>query len=124
MFVTVGYLHPSITFVTKAGEYTYRTLLYRRVLCLWRDGLVPRLRLLFVWVFNQCCQHAPLHLGDLIFAQLVHRLNDVIFVYTLAQCYETFYGRNLQMLKISESVVPARPFQPSLMFVCKARRLY
>ncbi len=66
----------------------------------------------------------PLHLGDLIFAQLVHPLKDVIFVYTLAQCYETFYGRNLQMFKISESVVPARPFQPSLMIVCKARILY
>ncbi len=38
-----------------------------------------------------------------------------------AQCYQTFYVRNLQMLEISCNVI-GRPFQPSLMFVSKVPR--
>ncbi len=41
----------------------------------------------------------------------------------LAQFYKTFYGLNLLMFIISQSVFPSRPFQHSLMFVGKARSL-
>jgi hypothetical protein len=42
---------------------------------------------------------------------------------TLAQFHKTFYGRNLQMfvIKLANVFVPEKPFQPSLMFVNKAR---
>jgi len=32
---------------------------------------------------------------------------------------KTFYGRNLRIFMISESVFPSKPFQSSLMFVGK-----
>ncbi len=37
------------------------------------------------------------------------------------QCFKTFYGRKLRLFMISQSVVPCKPFQPSLMFAGKAR---
>jgi hypothetical protein len=42
---------------------------------------------------------------------------------TRAHCYKTFNVRNSRMFVISWSVAPCSTFQPSLMFVCKARRL-
>jgi hypothetical protein len=35
--------------------------------------------------------------------------------------YKTFFGRNLRIFIISQSVVPGKPFQPSLVFAGKAR---
>ncbi len=40
---------------------------------------------------------------------------------TRGQCYQTFYGRNLRNFVISWNVCPGKPFQPSVMFVGKAR---
>ncbi len=37
-----------------------------------------------------------------------------------SQCYKTFYGRNLRFFIIIRVSVPGKPFQPSLMFACKA----
>ncbi len=39
----------------------------------------------------------------------------------LAQCYATFYARNLRMFVISQSVRPCQAFLLSLMFVSKIR---
>ncbi len=39
---------------------------------------------------------------------------------TWAQCYKTFYDRNLRIFVIKQRFVLAKPFQPSLMFVRKA----
>ncbi len=37
------------------------------------------------------------------------------------QYYKTFYSHTLGIFVVSQSVVPGKPFQPSLMFVGKAR---
>ncbi len=37
--------------------------------------------------------------------------------------YKTFYGRNLRIFVISRVFAPGKPFQPSLIFVGKARGL-
>jgi hypothetical protein len=39
------------------------------------------------------------------------------------QSYKTFYGHNLQVFVKARVFVLDKPFQPSLMFVCKARSL-
>ncbi len=39
----------------------------------------------------------------------------------LGQCYKNFYGRNLRMFVLSQSVVHGKPLQPCVMFVKKAR---
>ncbi len=54
------------------------------------------------------------------------RWNDKINFYLrdiCGQCYKTFYGRKLRLFIISKSVVPGKPFQPSLIFVGKDRGL-
>jgi len=38
-----------------------------------------------------------------------------------AQCHKAFYSCNLQVLVKARVLVPPRPFQLSLMFVCKAK---
>ncbi len=40
-----------------------------------------------------------------------------------AQCYKTFYGRNLRMFVISQSVCPLQESQPILILASKARGL-
>ncbi len=42
---------------------------------------------------------------------------------TWGQTYKTFYGRNLQNSVKARVLVPGKPFQPSLMFVGKAKSL-
>ncbi len=39
---------------------------------------------------------------------------------TRGQCYKTFFVHNLRIFVISQSVCLGNPFQPSLMFACKA----
>jgi hypothetical protein len=40
-----------------------------------------------------------------------------------AKCYKTFYVRNLRMFVLARLFVPGSTFQPSLIFVHKARSL-
>ncbi len=42
---------------------------------------------------------------------------------TWAQCFKTFYVGNLRVFTKAREFVPDRPFQPSLLFVDKARSL-
>ncbi len=39
------------------------------------------------------------------------------------QCYKKFYGHKLRLSYYARTFVPGKPFQPSLMFVGKARTL-
>jgi hypothetical protein len=50
-----------------------------------------------------------------ILTTLRHWVKSLLGLY-----YKTFFGRNLRIFMISESVFPSKPFQSSLMFVGKA----
>jgi hypothetical protein len=60
-------------------------------------------------------------------SKIVHFQANIIFGGTIkfsrGQCCKMFYGSKLQIFVISLVLVPGKLFQPSLMFVGKARTL-
>jgi hypothetical protein len=50
---------------------------------------------------------------------LKYSCKSIYKIGSCAQCYKTFYIRNLQIIVISQSVYPWQAFQLSLMFVGK-----